>query len=114
MNTHFVFLQGLKSPDIPEQKESPAPAETENFQPNQIPAPTVENHPDTTTVETYTSRCKVVKDFEEAPTHLKHNPFIRHGYRAQLSTKLCLESIFWWTNETVSRRSDWRGNFIGQ
>ncbi|XP_018053928.1 PREDICTED: progestin and adipoQ receptor family member 3 [Atta colombica] len=40
--------------------------------------------------------------FEEAPQFLQHNPYILHGYRGCLTTKLCLESIFWWTNETVN------------
>lgn len=39
--------------------------------------------------------------YDEAPNHLKFNPFIREGYRKELTTKLCVESIFWWTNETV-------------
>lgn len=39
--------------------------------------------------------------YDDAPNHLKFNPFIREGYRKELTTKLCLESIFWWTNETV-------------
>lgn len=38
----------------------------------------------------------------QAPKHLQFNPFIRHGYRTYLTTKLCIESVFWWTNETVS------------
>jgi len=38
----------------------------------------------------------------QAPSHLKFNPYIRRGYRTFLpSTKMCLQSIFWWTNETV-------------
>lgn len=40
--------------------------------------------------------------FEEAPGYLQHNPYILRGYRGYLTTKLCLESIFWWTNETVN------------
>ncbi|XP_043515136.1 progestin and adipoQ receptor family member 3 [Frieseomelitta varia] len=40
--------------------------------------------------------------YEEAPEHLQHNPYILHGYRGYLTTKLCIESIFWWTNETVN------------
>ncbi|CAG5108984.1 Similar to Paqr3: Progestin and adipoQ receptor family member 3 (Mus musculus) [Cotesia congregata] len=39
---------------------------------------------------------------EEAPEYLTHNPFILHGYRGYLTTKLCIESIFWWTNETIN------------
>ncbi|XP_043266773.1 progestin and adipoQ receptor family member 3 [Venturia canescens] len=40
--------------------------------------------------------------YEEAPEYLQHNPFIFHGYRGYLTTKLCLESVFWWTNETIN------------
>lgn len=40
----------------------------------------------------------------QAPKHLQFNPFIRNGYRTYLSTKMCVESMFWWTNETVSRK----------
>lgn len=40
--------------------------------------------------------------FEEAPEFLQYNPYILRGYRGCLTTKLCLESIFWWTNETVN------------
>ncbi|XP_003694576.1 progestin and adipoQ receptor family member 3 [Apis florea] len=40
--------------------------------------------------------------YEEAPEYLQHNPYILHGYRGYLTTKLCIESIFWWTNETVN------------
>ncbi|XP_024938284.1 progestin and adipoQ receptor family member 3 isoform X1 [Cephus cinctus] len=55
--------------------------------------------------------------FEKAPVYLQFNPFILHGYRGYLTTKLCLErkkqsyvsqhvsfacSIFWWTNETIN------------
>lgn len=40
--------------------------------------------------------------YEEAPEYLQHNPYILKGYRGYLTTKLCIESIFWWTNETVN------------
>ncbi|CAG9119470.1 unnamed protein product [Plutella xylostella] len=40
--------------------------------------------------------------YEQAPEYLQHNPFIRDGYRKLLPTKLCWESIFWWTNETMN------------
>ncbi|XP_071051527.1 progestin and adipoQ receptor family member 3 isoform X2 [Onthophagus taurus] len=40
--------------------------------------------------------------FDEAPEYLKHNVYIRNGYRGMLNTKLCMESIFWWTNETIN------------
>ncbi|XP_053678303.1 progestin and adipoQ receptor family member 3 [Anopheles nili] len=46
-------------------------------------------------------REKVVA-YEHAPEHLRFNPFIRTGYRTYLSARLCLESMFWWTNETVN------------
>nr|XP_036212754.1 progestin and adipoQ receptor family member 3 isoform X1 [Bactrocera oleae]XP_036212755.1 progestin and adipoQ receptor family member 3 isoform X1 [Bactrocera oleae]XP_036212756.1 progestin and adipoQ receptor family member 3 isoform X1 [Bactrocera oleae]XP_036212757.1 progestin and adipoQ receptor family member 3 isoform X1 [Bactrocera oleae]XP_036212758.1 progestin and adipoQ receptor family member 3 isoform X1 [Bactrocera oleae]XP_036212759.1 progestin and adipoQ receptor family member 3 len=45
---------------------------------------------------------KTVLNFEDAPDHLKFNPYIRRGYRTFLSTKLCLQSVFWWTNETIN------------
>ncbi|EDW67626.1 progestin and adipoQ receptor family member 3 isoform X2 [Drosophila virilis] len=41
-------------------------------------------------------------NFDDAPSHLKFNPYIRRGYRTFLSNKLCLQSIFWWTNETIN------------
>ncbi|KAI5639891.1 hypothetical protein NE865_07620 [Phthorimaea operculella] len=40
--------------------------------------------------------------YEQAPHYLQHNPYIRDGYRKLLPTKLCWESIFWWTNETMN------------
>uniref|UniRef100_A0A336LRM8 CSON002264 protein n=1 Tax=Culicoides sonorensis TaxID=179676 RepID=A0A336LRM8_CULSO len=40
--------------------------------------------------------------YDDAPVHLKHNPYIRDGYRKELPTVLCIESIFWWTNETIN------------
>lgn len=40
--------------------------------------------------------------YDDAPTFLKFNPYIRAGYRKELSTWLCIESIFWWTNETIN------------
>ncbi|XP_050070597.1 progestin and adipoQ receptor family member 3 [Anopheles maculipalpis] len=46
-------------------------------------------------------REKVVA-YDDAPEHLRFNPFIRTGYRTYLSARLCLESMFWWTNETVN------------
>lgn len=30
-------------------------------------------------------------NYEEAPEYLQHNPYIRHGYRGYLTTKLCIE-----------------------
>lgn len=40
--------------------------------------------------------------YDDAPHYLQFNPYIRKGYRTMLPSKLCWESIFWWTNETVS------------
>uniref|UniRef100_A0AAG5DXL5 Progestin and adipoQ receptor family member 3 n=1 Tax=Anopheles atroparvus TaxID=41427 RepID=A0AAG5DXL5_ANOAO len=56
-------------------------------------------------------RTKVVC-YEEAPEHLQFNPFIRTGYRTYLSVRLCLESMFWWTNETVNIWSHVFGLFV--
>lgn len=50
--------------------------------------------------------------YDDAPKHLQFNPFIRTGYRTILSTKLCLESIFWWTNETINIWSHIFGWFL--
>ncbi|XP_046981215.1 progestin and adipoQ receptor family member 3-like isoform X1 [Schistocerca americana] len=41
-------------------------------------------------------------NFNDAPSYLKFNPYIRTGYRGYLTTKMCLESVFWWTNETIN------------
>ncbi|XP_023703499.1 progestin and adipoQ receptor family member 3 isoform X2 [Cryptotermes secundus] len=46
--------------------------------------------------------CPLLLTYNDAPTHLKFNPYIRNGYRGYLTTKMCLESVFWWTNETVN------------
>ncbi|XP_023305716.1 progestin and adipoQ receptor family member 3 isoform X2 [Lucilia cuprina] len=48
------------------------------------------------------NKYKLLLNFEDAPDHLKFNPYIRGGYRTFLSTKLCLQSVFWWTNETIN------------
>ncbi|XP_018567253.1 progestin and adipoQ receptor family member 3 [Anoplophora glabripennis] len=40
--------------------------------------------------------------FEEAPEYMKHNAYILSGYRGILNTQLCVESLFWWTNETIN------------
>lgn len=40
--------------------------------------------------------------FHEAPKYLAHNKYILSGYRGILNTKLCIESVFWWTNETIN------------
>ncbi|XP_044258560.1 progestin and adipoQ receptor family member 3 [Tribolium madens] len=47
-------------------------------------------------------RAKKLFTFKEAPDYIKHNTFILSGYRGILDTHLCLESIFWWTNETIN------------
>lgn len=48
--------------------------------------------------------CSLTKivEFDLAPDYLKHNPYIRRGYRFQLSAKDCIKSLFWWTNETLN------------
>lgn len=46
-------------------------------------------------------------DFDDAPAYLQFNPFIRRGYRTMLPSKQCLESVFWWTNETVTISINW-------
>ncbi|XP_030370194.1 progestin and adipoQ receptor family member 3 isoform X2 [Scaptodrosophila lebanonensis] len=48
------------------------------------------------------SKLKWLCNYDDAPDHLKFNPYIRRGYRTFLSNKLCLQSIFWWTNETIN------------
>ncbi|XP_067009205.2 progestin and adipoQ receptor family member 3 [Anabrus simplex] len=40
--------------------------------------------------------------WEDAPEHTKFNPGIRTGYRGHMCTRLCLESVFHWTNETMN------------
>lgn len=50
--------------------------------------------------------------FEDAPEYNKHNPYILGGYRSMLPTKLCFESIFWWTNETINIWSHLFGWFL--
>ncbi|KAL0280919.1 UNVERIFIED_CONTAM: hypothetical protein PYX00_002071 [Menopon gallinae] len=40
--------------------------------------------------------------YNDAPSYLQFNPFIKTGYRGYLSTRMCIESIFWWTNETIN------------
>lgn len=58
------------------------------------------------------SKFKVLLKYEDAPQHLQFNPFIRNGYRTFLPTKLCLQSIFWWTNETINIWSHLLGYFL--
>lgn len=40
--------------------------------------------------------------YDEAPHFLKHNSYIRHGYRGILKTEHCIESVLWWTNESIN------------
>ncbi|CAL4138763.1 unnamed protein product [Meganyctiphanes norvegica] len=37
-----------------------------------------------------------------APSYLQHNPYIKEGYRANLTPADCFRSIFYWTNETLN------------
>ena len=48
----------------------------------------------------------------QAPKHLQFNPFIRKGYRNMLPSKMCLQSVFWFTNETVNIWSHVFGLFL--
>uniref|UniRef100_A0AAR5NXD4 Progestin and adipoQ receptor family member 3 n=1 Tax=Dendroctonus ponderosae TaxID=77166 RepID=A0AAR5NXD4_DENPD len=52
--------------------------------------------------EIYYQKARQLLSFEEAPGYIKHNVFIRSGYRGFLTTELCKESVFWWTNETIN------------
>ncbi|XP_060524655.1 progestin and adipoQ receptor family member 3 isoform X2 [Cylas formicarius] len=47
-------------------------------------------------------KAKKLLHYEDAPNFMKHNSFIRKGYRGILNTDLCMESVFWWTNETIN------------
>lgn len=49
---------------------------------------------------------------QQAPGYLQFNPFIRTGYRTALPSKLCWESMFWWTNETINIWSHVFGLFL--
>lgn len=51
-------------------------------------------------------------NYEEAPKYLQFNSFIKSGYRNILPTRMCIESIFWWTNETVNIWSHIIGWFL--
>ncbi|XP_076250370.1 progestin and adipoQ receptor family member 3 [Rhynchophorus ferrugineus] len=50
----------------------------------------------------YYQKSRKLLTYEEAPTYMQHNAFIRTGYRGILDSTLCMESIFWWTNETIN------------
>ncbi|RZC35238.1 progestin and adipoQ receptor family member 3, partial [Asbolus verrucosus] len=52
--------------------------------------------------EIYHEKAKRLFTYKEAPEYIKHNSFILSGYRGILNTQLCLESMFWWTNETIN------------
>ncbi|KAJ3665493.1 hypothetical protein Zmor_000986 [Zophobas morio] len=52
--------------------------------------------------ETYCQTERKLCSFKEAPEFIKHNMFILTGYRGILNTQQCLESVFWWTNETIN------------
>lgn len=52
--------------------------------------------------EIYYEKARQLKHYDDAPEHLKHNQYIRTGYRGLLSTGLCWESVFWWTNESIN------------
>ncbi|XP_050692760.1 progestin and adipoQ receptor family member 3-like [Eriocheir sinensis] len=40
--------------------------------------------------------------FHRAPPYLRSNPFIIKGYRSNLSTSQCFQSLFTWNNETLN------------
>jgi predicted membrane channel-forming protein YqfA (hemolysin III family) len=40
--------------------------------------------------------------YHEIPTFLQGNPYVKSGYRVYLSTKACLRSLFWLSNESVN------------
>jgi predicted membrane channel-forming protein YqfA (hemolysin III family) len=52
--------------------------------------------------EIYYEQTKKLFTYKEAPGFIKHNSFILSGYRGILNSQLCMESIFWWTNETIN------------
>ncbi|CAH1999827.1 unnamed protein product [Acanthoscelides obtectus] len=62
--------------------------------------------------EIYYEKSRVLLEYQDAPEYLKHNPFIRKGYRQMLSTELCIRSLFWWTNETINIWSHIFGLFL--
>lgn len=53
----------------------------------------------------YEERCAKAKQllpYKDAPPFLQHNPYIQSGYRGILSTEHCIDSVFWWTNESIN------------
>ncbi|XP_018013583.1 progestin and adipoQ receptor family member 3 [Hyalella azteca] len=69
-------------------------------------------------LEIITSKCSLVTtsiktvDFGKAPSHLKFNPYIKTGYRPQLTPQQCFLSLFVWSNETINIWSHLMGLFI--
>ncbi|XP_019881240.1 progestin and adipoQ receptor family member 3 [Aethina tumida] len=47
-------------------------------------------------------KCRRLLTYEEAPEYIKHNIYILKGYRGILDTNMCIESVMWWTNETIN------------
>lgn len=43
-----------------------------------------------------------LQNIEDVPDYLRYNPYIKCGYRQQLSTKQCCSSLFYLHNETVN------------
>ena len=41
-------------------------------------------------------------NLEEMPEYLRFNPFIKEGYRRQMSLKECCQSLFFFHNESVN------------
>ncbi|KAK7085094.1 Progestin and adipoQ receptor member 3 [Halocaridina rubra] len=40
--------------------------------------------------------------YHKTPAYLRTNPYIKNGYRVNLSTLECFRSVLWWTNETLN------------
>ncbi|CAH1098795.1 unnamed protein product [Psylliodes chrysocephalus] len=62
----------------------------------------IDNSDDEMHDDIYYEKAKQLLPYNEAPPYLQHNPFILNGYRRNLSTDLCVSSMFWWTNETIN------------
>ncbi|KAF2886312.1 hypothetical protein ILUMI_19861, partial [Ignelater luminosus] len=96
---HLVFFQNTPTLDHTESllEDCTKPNELEE---------NVKNISESLSKETFCEKsCKSAMrllHFAEAPEYLKHNAFILSGYRGILNTQLCIESIFWWTNETIN------------
>ncbi|KAF2361276.1 AdipoR/hemolysin-III-related [Trinorchestia longiramus] len=68
-------------------------------------------------LEIITNKCSFVTtiktvDFSKAPSHLKFNPYIKTGYRPQLSPWQAFQSLFIWSNETINIWSHLMGLFV--